>query len=160
MAPDKVGEGTGDAVVPSGGDDVTLDTDTGEILMGSSVIRAAGEGLDESTGIAFSTVAQGSSEPGLGVFSMGSLDVEAGAVLRGVGNNALVLLVGGNVQIDGLVTVATEDDTAGPGGYAGGGGGAVGRIRINATTQTVNGLVSPADSTGAFTLGSLQLTGD
>jgi len=43
---------------------------------------------------------------------------------------------------------------------AGGGGGAVGRVRLNATTTpTVDGLVSPAESTGAFTLGSLPIVG-
>jgi len=41
---------------------------------------------------------------------------------------------------------------------AGGGGGAVGRIRINSSsTPTVDGTVSPADATGAFTLGAIQL---
>lgn len=38
----------------------------------------------------------------------------------------------------------------------GGGGGGVGRIRINTSTNlTVQGVVSPAVSTGAYTTGSL-----
>ncbi|MBW2458184.1 MAG: hypothetical protein JRI68_27010 [Deltaproteobacteria bacterium] len=120
VAPAKVGEGTGEVVVPDDGDDRTFNTDTGEITAGTQVIRPAGEGLDGTSGIAFSSQAQGTGQPGLGVFSMSSLDVQAGAVLRGEGESALVVLVDGNVQIDGLVTIAATDVAGGPGGYAGG----------------------------------------
>jgi hypothetical protein len=42
---------------------------------------------------------------------------------------------------------------------SGGGGGAVGRVRVNASTPSVQGLVSPTEATGAFTIGALPLAG-
>lgn len=124
--PESVGEGDGDVSVAAGGDDTVFNTDTGEIRAGTSVIRPAGEGLDAGSGIAFSIQAQGAGEPGLGVFSMGSLTVADAAVLRGEGDNALVLAVEGNAQIDGLVSVVAEGAEAGPGGFDGGAAGADG----------------------------------
>jgi len=117
---DQVGAGSGIVEVDAGGSGLSFNTDTGEIMSGAQVFRPAGEGLDATTGIAFSTHEQGMTEPGLGVFSMGALDVKVGAVLDGHGSNALVLVVDGDVQIDGLVTVAASDDVGGPGGYPGG----------------------------------------
>ncbi|MBW2457595.1 MAG: hypothetical protein JRI68_24025, partial [Deltaproteobacteria bacterium] len=126
VAPQTVGEGTGTVDVAPGGMGMTFDTDTGEITTGMSVIRPAGEGLDANTGIAFSSTLQGTGEPALGVFSMGSLTVQSGAVLHGVGKSALVLVVDGAVQIDGLVSVAAEGIQPGPGGFTGGQPGTVG----------------------------------
>jgi len=77
------------------------------------------------------------------------------------------------VVAPGGVGEGTEAGDGGPGGAgnvpaghagqddynAGGGGGAVGRVRVNATSSSVAGLVSPAQATGAFTLGALPLAG-
>jgi len=50
-------------------------------------------------------------------------------------------------------------ETGGNNSDAGGGGGAVGRVRINSATgaATVLGLVSPPESSGAFTTGPLPV---
>jgi len=126
VEPEALGEGTEDVEVTPGGPGLTFDTDTGEITAGMTVIRPPGTGLDPNSGIAFSSSAQGVGEPGLGVFSMDDLTVPDGAVARGIGKNALVLVVDGTAQIDGLVTVAAAGNIPGPGGFPGGPGGAAG----------------------------------
>jgi hypothetical protein len=103
------------------GSEVVVNTDTGEITEDGEVFRPAGPGLDAATGMAFNEIDQGPNAPPLGVFTMGSLEVRDGGTLRGVGANALVLLVDGDVAIGGLVTVAAAQSLGGPGGYSGGG---------------------------------------
>ncbi len=126
VEPDALGAGTDSVAVTPGGPGLTFNTDTGEITMGMTVVRPAGVGLDPNSGIAFASTPQGSGEPALGVFSMTDLTVPDGAVLSGVGKGALVLLVDGTAQIDGLVTVAAADANPGPGGFPGGAPGTVG----------------------------------
>ena len=121
-----VGAGSGVIATTDAGSGLTFDTDTGEISAGNTVVRAAGEGVDAESGVAFSVVDQGGGAPGIGVFSMATLTVQAGTVLSGKGSQALALIVAGNAQIDGLVTVAADDAGPGPGGYAGGDAGMVG----------------------------------
>ncbi|MBW2457594.1 MAG: hypothetical protein JRI68_24020 [Deltaproteobacteria bacterium] len=41
---------------------------------------------------------------------------------------------------------------------AGGGGGALGRIRVNAAAPSVDGLMSPTQTSGGLTIGSLPVT--
>ena len=51
-----------------------------------------------------------------------------------------------------------EESTDYNGGNSGGGGGAAGRVRVNtkdASSVTIEGLVSPSDVTGLFTWGRL-----
>ncbi|MBW2525518.1 MAG: hypothetical protein JRI23_15145 [Deltaproteobacteria bacterium] len=123
---------------------LVFDTDTGAISAGDDVLRPAGEGLDESSGVAFSVRDQRAEGPSLGVFTLAGLEVAAGAIARGVGNNALVLLVAGDVTIDGTFEVAADKQVPGPGGWAGGnpsapgagpGGGGVGQGVVVTDTE-------------------------
>ena len=125
VEPGELGAGSGQLVLVANGDTV-FNTDTGEITRGASQLRPPGPGLDQGSGIAFATDAQGGNEPGLGVFSMGALTVPSATTLNGTGVNALVLLVDGDVVIDGLVTVGASANNAGPGGNPGGVPGAPG----------------------------------
>lgn len=99
---------------------ITVNTDTGEIRDRLSVIRAAGTGTDEALGISYEQDLQDDVDIGLGVFSLGDLNVPEGVEVVGVGSRALVLLVSGEVTIDGVINVRGRAVEPGPGGFAGG----------------------------------------
>jgi hypothetical protein len=98
---------------------VRIDTSTGEIrdLDNEVTLRAAGAG--DIGGITFAT-------PGtLGVFGVASVTIAAGADVEVRGSRPLVLLVGGDVMIEGVLDASggCSDGTKpcpGPGGGAGG----------------------------------------
>jgi hypothetical protein len=136
-----VAAGNGQLVLAANGDTV-FNTDTGEIMRGATQLRPPGPGLDQGSGIAFEADSQGGSDPGLGVFSLAGLTVPSATTLRGTGANALVLLVDGDVVIDGLVTVAAQANSAGPGGYPGGAPGVQGG-------GTCGGLLGTGTAVGA-----------
>jgi len=115
----------------------TINTDTGEIRDGATVLRAAGAAGDV-TGIVFRTAVQADMAPELGIFAMRSFRVAAGATVTGIGARALVILSTESVIIDGVIDVGARGNTAGPGGRNGGrdrngaagpGGGARGELR-------------------------------
>ena len=115
----------------------TIDTDTGEIRDGATVLRAAGAAGDV-TGIVFRTAVQGDTAPELGIFAMRSFRVAAGATVTGIGVRALVILSAESVTIDGVIDIGALGNTGGPGGGNGGrdrngaagpGGGAGGELR-------------------------------
>lgn len=122
---DWIDDGTAELTVSSG-TTLALNTQSGEILSGTDVVRPAGQGLDAGSGIAFHVQSQGTDAPALGVFSFASLEVADGGVMRGTGSNALALLVDGNVQVNGWISVAASGITGGAGGHAGGAAGANG----------------------------------
>ncbi len=99
---------------------VSIDTDTGAITGANGPIRAPGEGLDATSGIYFETRAQ-AGNPGLGVFVMQGLTIDAGARLNATGDNALVLLVNGAANLHGRLHVSANGNQGGVGGYDGGG---------------------------------------
>ncbi|MFH1434632.1 MAG: hypothetical protein ABIJ56_02835 [Pseudomonadota bacterium] len=68
--------------------------------------------------IVFNVVAQGAGEPGIGVFSFNSIDIQAEVTVAG--GNALALLACGNVTVSALVDGSARDRFRGPGGFMGG----------------------------------------
>ncbi len=95
----------------------TFDTDTGRIVQGgSSIVRPAGVGSDAS-GIGYQRLMSlDGTGLELGVFTMRSLHLAAGGVVRGTGAPALVLLVAADAQFDGTVSVSANGSTAAAGG--------------------------------------------
>ncbi len=131
LIPSNVGEAVafdaGDGEVTIGEAIWLFDTATGEIREladnddPGTEVRAAGEGADEATGIAFQTLPAMGDAPAMGVFVMASLSVPSGRTLAGTGANSLVLLVNGDVDVAGTVHVAASSAIArtSPGGAAG-----------------------------------------
>ena len=103
-------------------EDVTIDTDTGAIFGETTVMRDAGEGMVD--GIGFSIISQGLGERDLGVFSVVGLAVDRSALVTVRGSLALVVLVRGDVRIDGVVEALgqTGGDGSGIPGVGGAGG--------------------------------------
>jgi len=112
-----------------------FNTNNGQIrsVIGGTIIRPAGTGLDAGTGIAFEIINQSGDPADIGVFKMASLNVAEATTIRGVGNNALAIVAAGSMQIDGVILVTGGDQActpsavtatlaicAGPGGVAGG----------------------------------------
>jgi len=97
----------------------TIDTDTGEIKQGSTVIRPANKpGLHG--GIHFKKVNQGKGYPQLGVFILRSLVVDKNADLFVQGQNALAVYSVEGIWIEGELLAEASSVKAGPGGAAGG----------------------------------------
>lgn len=112
--------------------DWIFDTDTGRIVDGAdNEIRAAGTGIDATTGIGYTQIEQGT-DPGIGVFEMASLNVAADTTLRGRGVRSLAIAVSGPITVAGVIDVrggadacfaggpVTGQRCAGPGGFSGG----------------------------------------
>lgn len=100
----------------------TFDTTTGKITASDgTVLRAAGTGT--LSGIGFTHVSQGAPAPEIGVFQLQSLSVSQGATLRGVGDNALMLWVAGDISVSGVIDVKASKGEEGPGGGSGSIGG-------------------------------------
>ncbi len=102
--------GTGDIVLPEG--EVVANTDDGSIVAMSADLRAAGTGVLD--GIGFER------RNGLGVFAFHALKTSESTLLRFTGSRAAVLLVDGQVQINGTISVAAFEQFGGPGGGDGG----------------------------------------
>jgi hypothetical protein len=114
-------------VVPAGGTYV-LNTDQGSMFdakNGNTAIRVVGQGVKDG-------VFYRSDDQNRAFFAVQSLMLGEGAILRGVGTRALVLVADGPVEIHGILDVSaghcsiTTDgiDCAGPGGGGGGTGSA------------------------------------
>jgi hypothetical protein len=111
-----IDRGAGRLVVTAADGTVEIDTDRGTITRLSDGARVLPPG-------ASFTLIPRAGWPSLGVFSLGSLRVAAGAELRAVGAAALVLAVADDVVIAGVVDVGggyPERWSPGPGGYKGG----------------------------------------
>jgi hypothetical protein len=119
---------------------VEIDTDTGRIrdLTNGTDLRPSGAGDGGASGIGFVTIAQPGG-PDLGTFTLTALDVGAGVDVTVVGDAALALIVAGDATVAGSLDLtggrAGVEESAGPGGFAGGpdntgglgaGGGAAG----------------------------------
>jgi len=99
------------------GEQVRIDTTNGEIKSGSSVVRPAGFGV--VAGIGFYPL-----DDAIAVFAVTSVEIGAGALLRGRGTRGLVLLSAGDVTVSGVLDVSAgcengDQHCPGPGGTAG-----------------------------------------
>jgi hypothetical protein len=114
----------------TGTDYVQFDTDTGEIwgVDGSGTsytMRAAGRGLDSSSGIAFDVLSQSGGAPDIGVFSVTTVDIPSGVDVWTTGDNAFALAATGAAVISGTFnckayfTGGGSSWYPGPGGYPG-----------------------------------------
>lgn len=106
-----------------------FDTGTGEIVVyggtGTDVLVVRPPGVGTLAGIPFTVEDQGSDAAGLGTWVFSQLAVTRGATVYATGPNAMVLLVGGDVSIDGVIDVGgVPDDLGGGRGPAAGAGGA------------------------------------
>ena len=95
----------------------SINTSTGEIKDGSTVLRAPGSGVKQN--IYWSTVKQ-KSAPDLSVFGMAYLFVPPGATVVVTGKIPLALLVKGSATIAGRLVAAASKSSAGSGGFGGG----------------------------------------
>lgn len=107
IPPELLDLGTG-ALDTEGATTLFFDTDSGRILRDFTELRPALEGLDAATGIGFQVVEQPGS-PSIGVFAVASLQVLPGTSLRGIGDNAMAIVAGGDIVISGVI-----DMTGGP----------------------------------------------
>lgn len=99
--------------------DVTVDTDTGEIKEGATVVRAAGNQGSAEGGVFFDVVTQ-SGGPEIAVFGLASLDLPQGQTITVSGTRALALYATDKVSLAGTVVVAATQGKGGPGGFDGG----------------------------------------
>jgi hypothetical protein len=95
--------------------DILVNTDTGEIT--GALTRAAG--TDVAGGIGFRSATQAGA-PSVGVFSVGGLELAAGAHIRFTGAAAFALASSGAVVLHGIVDGTCGASGPGPGGFAGG----------------------------------------
>ncbi|HJL17745.1 MAG TPA: hypothetical protein RMH99_18920, partial [Sandaracinaceae bacterium LLY-WYZ-13_1] len=133
--------GTGGLAV-GGFETIRIDTDTGRVWEPGFFDRdirqeSDGVGLDPDSGIYYERLgAMPAGGADLGVFVLGSLSVPSTGRIEVVGDRALVLLVGGDVLVEGALDASADDRDGGPGagdggddgdagaGAGGGGGGA------------------------------------
>jgi len=106
--------------------------------------RAAGAGIDPTSGIVFQTISGGAAS-GLGVFVLGRLEIAPGAIVAGIGPRPLVIVSSSDIVVAGRLTVAADrvEGSSGPGaggdpggmrnenGGGAGGGGAGGEFIVN-----------------------------
>jgi hypothetical protein len=90
---------------------VTVNTDTGAIMLGTNVLRKAEVGLDQATGIYWKPMGQAPGYPELSVFVLHELVVASGETVTVEGARALVLYATGSVEIRG--TIISSPDGAG-----------------------------------------------
>lgn len=102
--------GTGDIVLPDG--EVVANTDDGSIVAMSVQLRDSGTGV--RAGIGFEQ------RNNVGVFAFHALKTSESTLLRFSGSRAAVLLVDGQVQLNGTISVAAFEQVGGPGGGDGG----------------------------------------
>jgi hypothetical protein len=131
---DIVDDGMG-ALDPTDGDStvnyVNIDTDTGQISYCNPgtcwVHRAAGTGLDTSSGIHFEVLSQGvAGTPDIGVFSVTEADIADGVTVWVTGDNAFALASTRAITISGLLNCKAFFDGATMVKYPGPGGGDTG----------------------------------
>jgi hypothetical protein len=99
---------------------LTFETDTGEVRVGTTVLRSAGGHGQVKNGIYWDTSTQAGGYPEVGVFGLKSLEVAAGANASVVGDRAFALYVAGDVQIAGTLAAPVNGSVPGAGGLAGG----------------------------------------
>ena len=111
------------ADVDGGGETIVIDTGSGAITSGTTVLRAAGTGLDSTSGITFTLVDQlddsrvSTVSPGLGAFGFHSLSIGSNVTVVVKGARAGALLADTDVVIDGLVMLGCNGAVPGPGGF-------------------------------------------
>lgn len=139
-------------VVPNGmtftvpaGETYTIDTDTGRIEdEDGTQIRPAttGGGVHAATGTFYAQ--RGT----LGLFAVDALTVEAGGVLQGEGDRALIVLSRGDIVVRGTIDFSAGCRSGVGGGVCGGPGGGVGATTVATTARGCgpggNGAGSPA----------------
>jgi hypothetical protein len=103
-------------------------TDGSIRFTGGAPVTIRGPGVGIVDGIGFHPITPaGALAVELGVFTVGSLRVRAGAELRGIGTRPLVILAAGDVLIDGRVVVGSNATERGAGAATGGMRGERGR---------------------------------
>ena len=111
------------------GAQAVFDTDTGEIVVygaaGAEVWVVRPPGTGTLAGIPFAVEDQGTDAAALGIWVFSRLTVPREATVHARGSNAMVLLVGSDAAIDGVIDVGGVPDEFGGGrGPAAGAGGA------------------------------------
>lgn len=103
-----------------------INTDDGSITN----IRAAGSG--NLSQIVYRSTMPGTNDPGAGIFSFNSLDVQQGATLQAIGGRALVIVANTTIKVTGVIDARAYDKNSagtklcnlagvpGAGGFAGG----------------------------------------
>ena len=97
----------------------TIDTTSGQIKVGSNVIRPANK-VGLVNGIYWQRNAQAKGYPGLSIFVVKSLEVNKGAALEVTGADALAVYATGNIKVEGTIHASGSGMFAGAGGGAGG----------------------------------------
>jgi hypothetical protein len=97
---------------------LVIDSATGEITDGTTVVRPAGAGI--KNGIWWGTVDQGLSHPKIGAFALVSFKVPAGATVLVKGSLPLMIWAMADVEIAGVVVSKASGSSPGAGGTAGG----------------------------------------
>jgi hypothetical protein len=108
------------ATVTSATADITINTTTGEIRAGATILRPPGQPGSVVNGIYWSALQPGGGYPGVSVFGMASLLVPQGRSLLVIGSHALAIYTAGDVTIAGSMVAAADGPNPGPGGVAGG----------------------------------------
>ncbi len=117
-------EELGDLDFSGAGSPVIIDSDNGEILSPTGVIRPAGTN-DSNTSTIFQATTQEDGS-GLGVLSMRNFTLPVGVEVQVTGGIAFAIAATGDVQIDGTLDVGAQGVDPGPGGFAGGAPGFAG----------------------------------
>jgi len=107
---------TGPLVVTGVG---TIDTATGEIKDGSTIVRAGGPPGGATGGIYFGVIPQ-TGGPSLAVLAAATLEIKVGARVTVLGPNALVLYATTSGTVAGELLALGSGRAGGPGGFAGG----------------------------------------
>jgi hypothetical protein len=95
----------------------TIAIDTGSLMISGATLPA---------GVTFDARPQLGGGPELAVLHVGGLMVTSGAQVRITGTRPLVIVAGGDVQVDGVLDASANGAVPGPGGSIGGGGGGAG----------------------------------
>jgi hypothetical protein len=107
-------------VVATTGPPITINTESGAIVAGSTTLRPAGSPGQVLGGFYWSTATQGPGYPDVAIFGVASVDLKTGQQLLVTGTYALALYATGNVTIAGELRAGGNGQIGGPGGYNGG----------------------------------------
>ncbi len=99
-------------------EDVTVNTDTGEISGTSTTYRPAGQAGQAANGIYFDVVGQPDG-PDLAVFGMAEIDLASNVRMTVVGSHPAAFYAAGDITIGGMVAAWGWSHEPGPGGGAG-----------------------------------------
>jgi len=91
--------------------DATIDTGTGEIKQGTTVIRPAGSKGSAANGVYWDVVSQGAGAPEVAVFAAASLDLAASAQVTVVGQHALALYLIDSASVAGTLQAPAKGST-------------------------------------------------